>query len=77
MPIPRDPVKNEFAVVVEIREPTVSCVPVADKLPDEFEVMIEFVGYVPVFVINPESLLNHDSLTDDDAIVLTCPLVPV
>ena len=27
-------------------------------------------------VRNPESLLNHDSLIDDEAIVLTCPAVP-
>ena len=28
-------------------------------------------------VKNPASLLNHESLIDDDAIVLTCPLEPV
>ena len=27
-------------------------------------------------VRNPESLLNHDSLTDDEAIVFSCPPVP-
>ena len=28
-------------------------------------------------VENPASLLNHESCTDDEAIVLTCPFVPV
>ena len=27
--------------------------------------------------VKPESLLNQDSLIDDEAIVLTCPFVPV
>ena len=42
VPIPRLPTKYEFAVVVEIKFPTVSCVPVALRLPDEFVVTIEF-----------------------------------
>ena len=41
VPIPRLPTKYEFAVVVEIKFPTVSCVPVAIRLPEELVVTIE------------------------------------
>jgi len=67
----------EVAVVVAKIFPTVSCVPVAERAPEELEVMMELIGYVPVLVKKPASLLNQESLTDDDAIVFTCPLVPV
>ncbi len=77
VPIPREPVKKDVADVVAMRLPTVSCVPVAVSCPELFEVMIELAAYVPVLVMKPESLLNHDSLTDDDAMVLTCPELPV
>jgi hypothetical protein len=77
VPIPRDPTKKELFVVVEIKEPTVSCDDVAERTPDALEVMIELIGYVPVLVMKPESLLNHESLTEDEAMVLTCPLLPV
>ena len=39
--------------------------------------MIEFGAYVPVVVRKPASLLNHESLIEEEAIVFTCPLVPV
>jgi hypothetical protein len=67
--IPRDPVKNELAVVVEIRLPTVSCVPVAERIPDAFDVMIELIGNVVA--------LNTCEARVDVEIVLTCPFVPV
>ena len=46
VPTPSFPLKNEFAVVVEIKFPTVNCVPVAIKLPLELVVMIELVANV-------------------------------
>lgn len=39
--------------------------------------MIELIGYVPVVVMNPASLLNHERFTDDDAIGCTNPVEPV
>ena len=39
--------------------------------------MIELTGYVPVFVMNPASLLNQERLTDDDAIELAFPADPM
>ena len=39
--------------------------------------MIELIGYVPVLVMNPASLLNHESCTDDDAIEFTFPVDPI
>jgi hypothetical protein len=45
-PIPRNPLKYDVAVVVAIKLPTVSCVPVAIKLPDELVVMIELAANV-------------------------------
>jgi hypothetical protein len=71
VPIPRDPTKDEFADVVESKFPTVSCVPVAISCPDELVVMMEFAAYVPVLVRNPESLLNHESFTEEEAMVFT------
>jgi hypothetical protein len=44
---------------------------VAINCPDELVVMMEFAAYVPVLVRNPESLLNHDSLIDEEAMVFT------
>ena len=43
---------------------------------------VDCIGNVPVTevtaeVMKPESLLNHDSFTDDDAIDCVSPLVPV
>ena len=34
-------------------------------------------GNAPADVTNPASLLNHESLTEDEAIVFTCPAEPV
>ncbi len=42
--IPRLPVKKESVVVVEMRLPTVNCVPVAMRLPEELVVTIELIG---------------------------------
>ncbi len=39
--------------------------------------MMELIGYVPVLVMNPASLLNHERLTDDEAIELTLPDEPM
>jgi hypothetical protein len=77
VPIPRLPVKNDGVVVVEIKFPTVSCVLVAIKLPEPLDTMMELMGYVPVFDMKPESLVNHDSWTDDEAMVFTFPAEPV
>jgi hypothetical protein len=41
VPIPTLPIKYELALVVAIIFPTVSCEPVAIRLPAEFVVMIE------------------------------------
>jgi hypothetical protein len=46
VPIPTVPRKYELAVVVERRFPTVSCVPVAMRLPEAFVVMMEFAANV-------------------------------
>ena len=43
--IPREPRKNELAVVVAIKLPTVSCVPVAIKAePSALDVMMELLA---------------------------------
>ena len=43
--MPREPVKNELEVEVEIKLPTVSCDVVAiSAVPSEFEVMMELFG---------------------------------
>ena len=47
VPIPRFPKKYDVAVVVAMRLPTVSCVPVAMSAPAPFDVMIELIAYVP------------------------------
>jgi len=46
VPIPTLPRKYDEAVVVASKLPTVSCVPVAIRLPDEFVVTIELIGSV-------------------------------
>ena len=80
VPIPNQLFKKyEFSVDdVAMSEPTVKLFEVvAMSCPDELVVMIELAAYVPVFVMNPLSLLNHESLTEEEAMVFTCPLVPV
>ena len=46
VPIPTLPKKYEVALVVAIKFPTVSCVPVAIRLPDELVVIIELAANV-------------------------------
>ena len=55
--------------MVEIKFPTVSCVPVAIKLPAEFVVIIELGA-------NVVAENTCDASVEVDT-VLTCPLVPV
>ncbi len=57
-------------VVVAKMLPTVNWVPVAERTPDPLEVMMELIGK-PVPVIKPESLLNQESLIEEDAMVFT------
>ena len=44
--MPTAPLKYDVAVVVAIRFPTVSCVPVAMRFPEELVVTMELIGSV-------------------------------
>lgn len=47
------------------------------KAKDEVEADAQLNGWENGSVIKAESLVNHESFTDDDAIVETNPFVPV
>lgn len=69
VPIPRFPRKYDVADVVAIKFPTVSCVPVAIKLPDELVVIIELAE-------NVVALNTCDASVDVDT-VCTSPFDPM
>ena len=71
----RAPANDEAEVVVAIKLPTVSWVPVAIRLPEELVVTMELIGNV--LATKLASLLNQESLIEDEAIVLTRPADPV
>jgi hypothetical protein len=83
-PIPRNPalVNVDVAVPPKYAVYADSCVDEACPLNNISDVVADCpaTGCVKisfVAVINPASLLNHDSLIDDDAIALTAPFDPV
>ena len=69
VPIPTFPRKYDVALVVAMMFPTVSCVPVAIRLPDELVVMIELAA-------NVVAENTWDASVDVDT-VDTRPLVPM
>ena len=63
VPTPTFPKKYDEAVVVAIRLPTVSCVPVAMRLPEEFVVTMELAARADRAVIGtPETVRAPDEL---------------